>query len=248
MAVMTQPLKTAGILALMLLALPSALHAADPAPATRAFIDGTEPGFRDLVAEDFTKVNSADDTWAWKDGALHCTGKPTSVIRTVKEITNFEMVVEWRHLKEGGNSGIFVWTTPESIKRLTDAGKPGLPDGIEVQILDHGYTQQYEERFKRPADWFTTNGDVFSVRSAKMTPFPPVAPKGQRSFPRKNLSKGVNKWNHYYIRAINGEVRLWVNGEEVSGGTGITPASGFLCLESEGAPVEFRKLRLRELP
>ena len=50
------------------------------------------------------------------------------------------------------------------------------------------------------------------------------------------------------VRAANGEVRLWVNGEEVSGGTGCEPRSGFLCLESEGAPVEFRGLRLRELP
>ena len=126
----------------LLLAPLAVLHAADPAavPAVRAFIDDTAPGFRDLTAEDFAKVNSADDTWSWKDGVLHCTGKPTSVMRTVKEITNFEMIVEWRHLKEGGNSGIFVWATPESIKRLTDSGKGGLPDGIEVQILDHGYT------------------------------------------------------------------------------------------------------------
>ena len=67
-------------------------------------------------------------------------------------------------------------------------------------------------------------------------------------FPRKNLSKGIGEWNHYYIRAINGEVRLWVNGEEVSGGTGCTPANGYLCLESEGSPVEFRNLRIREVP
>jgi hypothetical protein len=43
-------------------------------------------------------------------------------------------------------------------------------------------------------------------------------------------------------------VRLWVNGHEVSGGTRCVPASGHLCLESEGAPVEFRRLRIRELP
>jgi len=39
---------------------------------------------------------------------------------------------------------------------------------------------------------------------------------------------------------INGEVRLWGNGEEVSGGTKISPASGYFCLESEVAPVEFK--------
>ena len=55
-------------------------------------------------------------------------------------------------------------------------------------------------------------------------------------------------WHKVYVRCINGEVRLWVNGEEVSGGSGCDPASGYLCLESEGSPVEFRQLRLRELP
>ena len=66
--------------------------------------------------------------------------------------------------------------------------------------------------------------------------------------PRKNLSKGIGEWNGYYIRAVNGEVRLWVNGEEVSGGTAINPAWGYLCLESEGSPVEFRNVRVRMLP
>jgi hypothetical protein len=69
-----------------------------------------------------------------------------------------------------------------------------------------------------------------------------------RSFPSKRLTRGTNVWNHYYIRCINGEVRLWVNGEEVSGGTNCKPASGYLCLESEGAPIDFRNLRLRILP
>jgi hypothetical protein len=43
-------------------------------------------------------------------------------------------------------------------------------------------------------------------------------------------------------------VRLWVNGGEVSGGTACDPATGYLCLESEGSPIQFRKLRIRELP
>ena len=54
--------------------------------------------------------------------------------------------------------------------------------------------------------------------------------------------------NHYYVRAINGELRLWVNGEEVSGGSGAEPRTGYLCMESEGSPVEFKNIRIRELP
>lgn len=229
------------LLSIFLTTLP--LLAADP---VRAFIDDTQPGFRDLKAQDFTKVNSNDDTWSWKDGVLHCTGKPVSVMRSMKEFKNFEMVVEWSHQKPAGNSGVFVWATPASIEKLTAAGKPGLPQGIEVQVLDHGYTDKVKAAGGK-TDWFGTNGDVFPV-GVKMTPFPPLSPDGSRSFPRKNLAKGHGEWNHYYIRAINGEVRLWVNGEEVSGGTACNPAQGFLCLESEGSPILFRKLRIRELP
>lgn len=53
---------------------------------------------------------------------------------------------------------------------------------------------------------------------------------------------------HHYARAIDGEVRLWVSGHEVSGGNDYSRPTGFLCLESEVAPVEFRQLRNHELP
>jgi hypothetical protein len=213
--------------------------------APRATIDGTGLGWRSLGEADFVNVNCNPDTWSWKDGEAHCTGQPVGVIRSQKPLTNFELVAEWRHLKSGGNSGIFVWVPEASLTPL----KPGqLPHGIEVQVLDHGYIAEYEQSTGKKADWFTTNGDVFPVGSAKMTPFPPTSPDGSRSFPRKKLSKGVNEWNHYYVRCLNGEVRLWVNGEEVSGGKDCQPRSGYLCLESEGAPLDFRELRIRELP
>jgi len=215
--------------------------------APKAFIDGTGPGWYALTEEHFVNVNCDTNTWTWTNGMARCTGKPVGVIRSKKLHTNFEMVAQWRHLQPAGNSGIFLWATPDSIKEL-EAGKGRLPTGIEVQVLDHGYAEQYEKQSKKKADWFTTNGDVFPTGSTTMKPFAPVSPDGRRSFPSKNLSKGVGEWNHYYIRAINGEVRLWVNGEEVSGGADVRPATGYLCLESEGAPIEFRALRLRELP
>ena len=212
-----------------------------------AFIDGTGPGWVTWEEKDFVNVNCDPGTWRWTNGVAYCKGKPVGVIRSLSIQTNLELVVEWRHLKSGGNSGVFFWATPESIKEL-EGGKGRLPTGIEVQVLDHGYKEQYEKQTGKKADWFTTNGDVFPTGSSDMKPFPPVAPDGKRSFPRKNLSKGVGEWNYYYVRAINGEVRLWVNGEEVSGGTACKPASGYICLESEGSPIEFRNLRIRVLP
>jgi len=222
---------------------PGLARSEDAAPAG-AIIDGTGEGWKELGQADFAGVNGDPDTWSWSGEGLHCTGQPVGVIRSQKIYTNFEFVVQWRHLRSAGNSGVFVWVPEASLK---DLPKGRLPQGIEVQVLDHGYTQQYEKQTGKKADWFTTNGDVFAVGS-KMTPFPPLSPDGSRSFPKQQLSKGINEWNHYYVRAINGEVRLWVNGREVSGGTGCDPRSGYLCLESEGSPIDFRNLRMRELP
>lgn len=224
---------------------PASAAEAEATPALpKAFIDGTGPGWREWTLEDFVNVNCDDATWTWENNMFHCTGSPVGVIRSKEKVTNLELVVEWRHLKSAGNSGVFFWIPEESLK---DLPKGKLPHGIEVQVLDHGYTAEFEKSGQK-ADWFTTNGDVFPVGVSEMKPFPPVAPDGKRSFPSKNLSKGVGEWNHYYVRAVNGEVRLWVNGEEVSGGTGCTPNTGFLALESEGSPVEFKNLRVRELP
>ena len=220
---------------------------AEEVPARpKAFVDGAGPGWQSLGEQDFTNVNCHADTWTWTADGVKCTGQPVGVIRSVKAYTNFELVARWMHRRAGGNSGIFVWTSDAALKDL----KPGsLPKGgIEVQVLDHGYTEQWEKSSGKKADWFTTHGDVFPVGTAKMKPFPPNSPDGSRSFPRKQLSKGAGEWNHYYVRCINGEVRLWVNGEEVSGGSECDPRTGYLCLESEGAPVEFKELRIRELP
>ena len=212
----------------------------------KACIDGTGQGWRAMVKEDFANVNCDADTWAWKDGVISCTGTPVGVVQSRKSYKNFELIVQWRHLRSAGNSGVFVWATKESLDDLKE-GNGRLPKGIECQVLDHGYAANYEKHNKKKPDWFTTHGDVFPV-GVKMKPFPPISPNGSRSFPSKNRSKGVNQWNHYYIRCINGEIRLWVNGEEVSGGTNCQPSEGFLCLESEGSPVEFKNLRIRELP
>ena len=239
-------MKTIAVLVLPL-ALVLAVQTEDKPPELKkAFIDGEGPGWTKLGGDDFVNANCNEDTWSWKpDGSVRCTGEPVGVTRSKEPLTNFELVLEWRHLRPAGNSGVCVWTSKESL----DALKPGgLPHYIEVQVLDHGYTEQFEKATGKKATWFTTNGDVFAVGKAKMKPFLPLSPDGSRSFPRKNLSKGSPEWNHYYIRAVNGEVRLWVNGEEVAGGNECSPATGYLCLESEGSPVEFRNIKIRKLP
>ena len=220
--------------------------ALDPDDAPRAFIDGTGPGWRTLAEDDFVDVNGEPETWTWQGDQLFSTGEPIGVLRTRETFKNFEMVIEWRHRRAAGNSGVFLWVPMAALADLQPGDLPRY--GIEVQMLDHSYTEQYETRTGKKGDWFTTNGDIFAVGNSTLKPFAPTSPNGARSFPRQERSKGVDQWNHYYIRAINGEVRLWVNGEEVSGGNEAEPAEGHLCMEAEGSPIEFKNIRIRPLP
>ena len=228
------------------------------APLQKAFLDGE--GWARLSLKDFENVNGNADTWTEKDGVIICSGKPNGGARMKKALTNFEMVVEWKHHVYAGNAGVFVWC-PESA--FTDLRPGKLPrSGIEVQVLDLGYEERHLKSKGKHSNWFTSHGDVFPVGTSKMTAFTPEItyksdkgveykvgnPKSSRSFPTERLSNGVGEWNHYYIRAINGEVRLWVNGKEVNGGRNCQPATGFLALESEGSKAEYRNLMIRELP
>jgi len=193
---------------------------------------------RDLTG--WVNANCAPETWSVRDGVIHCTGRPTGALRTTRQYENFILEVEWRHLSSGGNSGVFIWGTP--------IAAPGVPflRGIEVQVLDHGYAEQYEKQTGKKSDWFTTHGDVFPIHGATMKPF--GRHNGDRSFPSEERSKRSPEWNHYRIVGSNGVLRLHVNGKEVSGGEECNYRKGYLALESEGAPVEFRNLRIKELP
>ena len=227
-------------------------------PLKQSHISGE--GWTTLTLGDFVNVNGNADTWTERDGMIVCSGQPNGGARTKTPYTNFEMVLEWRHLKYAGNSGVFIWC-PESA--FTDLPPGSLPrSGIEVQVLDLGYEENFEKSKGSPSNSFTSHGDVFPVGDSKMKAFTPEitytyddgstfkvgSASSSRSFPTERLTKPVGEWNHYYIRAINGEVRLWVNEVEVNGGNECQPATGYLALESEGSPVEFRNLRIRELP
>ena len=182
----------------------------------------------------WVNANCAPETWSVRDGVIHCTGLPTGALRTARQYENFILELEWRHLTSGGNSGVFIWGTP--------VAAPGVPflRGIETQVLDHGYNPPGK------GDRYTTHGDVFPIHGATMQPF--GRHNGQRSFPSGEFSKPSPEWNHYRIVGSNGVLRLSVNGHEVSGGAECNYRKGYLALESEGAPVEFRNLRIKELP
>jgi hypothetical protein len=213
--------------------------------------DGFVPLFNGRDLSGWVNVNTwmgqagKRDTWGVSNGVITCTGQPTGFMRTERPYENFVFEFEWRHLKPAGNSGVFVWGG-------ADPAAPGNPfaKAVEVQILDPGYTDLVARNGGK-TDWFTGHGDVFAIHGMKMIPFPPTAPNpasSMRAFPSENRVRPSPEWNHYRITALHGVVLLAVNGKEVSGGYQCSVRKGYLALESEGSPIEFRNLRIKEWP
>ena len=212
----------------MLLLAPLVLALAPPV----AQDDGFVPLFNGRDLSGWVPVNTAPSTWSvTEEGYLHCTGKPIGELRTERMYQNFVLEVEWRHMVSGGNAGIFVWAD--------DITAPGVPfhRSIEVQVLDHGYGQ---------GRGHTTHGDIFPIHGATLVPLNHRG--GMRAFPVEERSKPSPEWNHYRITCIDGAITLAVNGAVVTRGSESSLRKGYICLESEGGIVDYRNLRIRELP
>jgi hypothetical protein len=50
------------------------------------------------------------------------------------------------------------------------------------------------------------------------------------------------------VVAVDGVIKLSVNGKFVNGISRASVRKGYLCLESEGAEIHFRNIRILELP
>lgn len=192
---------------------------------------GFVPLFDGKTLDGWVNINCAPDTFGVRDGVITVTGVPICEIRTERMYENFVLELEYQHEKPMGNAGVFIWADA-----LPARGQPFLR-AIEVQVLDG-----------RNSETYTSHGDVFAIHGAVLTPDRPHPKGAMRSLPSERRAKGPGEWNHYRITANNGTIKLAVNGKEVSGGYDISPRKGYIALESEGAPVLFRNIRVRELP
>ena len=112
-----------------------------------------KPLFNGKDLSGWEAVNVAPDTFTVRDGMIISTGKPTGVLRTDRMFENCIVELEWRHMKEGGNAGLFLWGDG-----IPSVGIP-FTRGIEVQILDNAYNASGKnERFTK---------DLFSSKPFK---------------------------------------------------------------------------------
>jgi len=200
------------------------------------------PQFVDLFnGKDLTgwvNVNTDPDTWKVKDGLLVCSGHPIGVMRSAKQYENFVMHIEWMHMEPGGNSGVFAWSNaqPDPESRL--------PNGVEIQMLELEWPNLNKQNGVTPPIAYV-HGELFGVGGVKTTP---DNPRGERSKSVENRCLGRGQWNTYDVVAVDGVIKLSVNGKFVNGIRSSTQKKGYLCLESEGAEIHFRNIRIMELP
>lgn len=196
-----------------------------------------KPIFNGKDLSGFVDVNTSQETWRVEEGLLICTGHPIGVMRTEKQYENFILDIEWRFMEKGGNSGVFVWAdgTPYQDRPF--------PTGMEVQMLDPGWAEMND----RPVEY--VHGHLFPVMGLEGTiPDNPSEVVRGRSYSLENRVKRMGEWNRYILVCVDGTLKLSINGKFVNGIRSPKRKKGYICPESEGAEIHFRKIDVMELP
>lgn len=213
---------------LAVIAIGSALptRAADDKPAPIDLFNGKDlEGWRVFLSPDDKSKAKPEEVFTVKDGVLECTGKPFGYIITKKEYSDYKLEVEWKWPEKAGNSGVFVHVSgPDKI----------WPKGAEAQLWS-GYA----------GDFWLVDGFKLTVDKTRQDP------KSARHFYRMKTAKPVEKkvgdWNKYEITCKGDTISLVVNGVKVNEGTEAEASKGKILLQSEGAPVHFRNIKLTPL-
>jgi hypothetical protein len=173
------------------------------------------------VLED--KAARPEDVWTVKEGVLHCKGEPRGYIRTERDdFENYVLKLQWRFPAgtKGGNSGVLVHTSAP--------GAIGIwPKSLEAQ-LNH-----------------QNAGDIWVIGETCEIENAAERVKGRRHLNLTDDSeKPIGEWNQYEITCASDDIKIKVNGVLVNHVTKCSATKGAICLQSEGAPIEFREIVL----
>jgi hypothetical protein len=162
-------------------------------------------------------------TWSIADSVTRCEGKPNGYMRTEKYYADYLLHVEWRWPEKEGNSGVLIHNSGEDMI---------WPKSLECQLASGN------------AGDFWVIGGIETKEHAK---------GGKRVNGRRILKlnqsseKPLGQWNMYDILCKDDWVVVVVNGVLQNVATRCSEKSGRICLQSEGAPIEFRNIYIEPL-
>ena len=192
--------------------------------------EGFQPLFNGKDLKGWKAYGGKRDGWGVDKGLLFTTGKGGGWLLTDKEFGDYEMRLEYRWEKPGGNSGVAV-RAPLTAEVSTK--------GIEIQLIDDaGYEKVHNYKLKPTQH----TGSIYGVVP-----------------PSKLPGKGTGEWNKMRIVAKGRKITVELNGETVTDANlddhkgqtkehpGLLRARGHVGVQSHDGRVEFRNLRVKPL-
>ena len=199
-----------------------AARGADEAQTVSLFNAADLSGWTYHLADPNVKM---EDVWSVEEGVLACKGKPAGYLITQKkDFKDYVLTLQWRWPTDrGGNSGVLVHcSTPNALGVWCKS--------IEVQLVHENA------------------GDFWVIGTELDVPDEESRRKDRRHV---NLTDGsekpVGEWNEMEITCKGNEIIVKVNGDLVNHATNVSETQGAIALQSEGTPVQFRQIRLRQL-
>jgi len=163
------------------------------------------------------------EIWSVRDGMIVCKGRPLSVIRTQEDFDNYDLTLEWRWAPQGepGNSGVLVHASTPRERSI-------WPKSFEVQLAH-----------ERAGDFWMI-GETIAVEGR-----PAVGPRIPHN--DNKAEKKPGEWNKLRVRCKGGDITVYINGVLMNEGREASATHGAICLQSEGAEVHFRNIRIAPL-
>jgi hypothetical protein len=164
-------------------------------------------------------AGAMSDTWSVSDGILICSGHPAGYIRTEQDFVNYVLKLEWRFnpvTRQAGNSGVLL--------RLIGPDKV-WPRSVEAQLHSENA------------------GDFWNIEDFQMRT-DPARTNGRNTKKLAMAENPVGEWNEYEIIVDGPTITLFVNGQKVNEAWDVAAVPGKVALQSEGAEIQFRNVRL----
>ena len=205
------------------------------APAAQKVEEGFTPLFNGKNLDGWVygtakgKPTKAGNGYQVRDGAIYCTVDDGGNLFTEKQYGDFELRFDFK-LTPGANNGIAI--------RAPLSGNAAY-EGMELQVLDDA-AEKYANL--RPEQY---HGSIYDCFAAK-----------------RGHQKPVGEWNEQVVIAKGRQITVKLNGETIVDANlddlkdpeklkkhpGLANQTGHIGFLGHGAEVEFRNLRIKELP
>ena len=163
---------------------------------------------------------AAAEVFTVQDGCIRVAGQPFGFLRTAEQYGDYRLHAEWRWIGKPSNSGLF--------QRIQE-GDELWPSLIECQ-LESGNA-----------------GDLLGLGGATMAGV--ESPEGGVPVKKRvggASEKPAGEWNEAEVICKGDRITVYVNGVLQNECSGVN-TRGYIALQSEGGPLEFRNIYLTEV-